>query len=132
MTFSSRTFALRDSLDEIMEYVESVRSGGFGALKAGDLELEIAVRPRADRRAKKEAVREALPDDAEDWVRFGYEFRFSEKRYLWNGVPLHVTPGEALFLCRWLAQGEYSPGEKYYLHNLRKRHGAEFLKEAGK
>jgi hypothetical protein len=130
MTLGSRRFTASDSLREVLDYAESVFAG---ALAESGLELEIALRPRADRRAKKERLARAVPGGAGKWAKHGYEFDFGRKRYRWNGVSMHVTAGEALFLFRWLMEGSYSAAEKYYLHNLRKRYGTEFLaEEAGR
>jgi hypothetical protein len=129
MTLGSRKFAASDGLQAVLDYAESVFAR---ALEESGLELEIALRPRADLRAKKERLKSAMPSGAGKWSKHGYDFDFERRRYLWNGVSMHVTAGEALFLFRWLVQGSYSAGEKYYLHNLRKRYGTEFLTEVGK
>jgi hypothetical protein len=129
MTLGSRKFAAGDSLEAALAYVESVFAD---VLAEGGLELEIALRPSADKRAKKERLSGAMPDGAGKWAEGGYDFDFERKRYQWNGVSMHVTAGEALFLYRWLVEGNYNAAEKYYLHNLRKRHGTEFLTEVGR
>jgi hypothetical protein len=129
MTISSRRFAAGDSLEAVLDYAGSIFPG---VLEESGLELEIVVRPKADRRAKKGRLAGAMPSGAGAWARDGYEFRFGQGEYFWRGVKMHVTAGEALFLFRWLVEGSYSAGEKYYLHNLRKRYGAEFLREAGR
>jgi hypothetical protein len=124
VTLLSRTFTRQDNPEELLKYVERVFAE---ELRAGDLELEVAV--KAGARPRKDRVASALPADAVDWAEDGYEFSFSKRRYSWNGLRLHVTAGEALFLYRWLIQGSYNASEKYYLHNLRKRYGPEFLAE---
>lgn len=129
MTISSRKFAAGDSLEAVLDYAGSVFAG---VLEESGLEIEIVLRPRADRKMRKERIRSALPDGAGAWAKHGYEFDFERRRFLWNGAAMHVTAGEALFLFRWLVEGNYNAGEKYYLHNLRKRYGTEFLTEAGK
>lgn len=129
MTLGSRKFAAEDSLQSALDHVKSVFAD---MLKEGGLELEIALRPKTDKRAKKGRLKDAMPSGAGKWAKSGYDFDFTRHRYRWNGVTMHVTAGEALFLFRWLVQGSYSAGEKYYLHNLRKRYGTEFLTEVGR
>jgi hypothetical protein len=126
MTLTSRTFARQDDLQELLEHVKSVFAE---RIVADDLELEVLVRHK---RPRKGVAVEAMPKDAEDWAEDGYEFRFSQRRYSWKGLTLHVTAGEALFLYRWLVEGSFNASEKYYLHNLRKRYGSEFLADRQK
>jgi hypothetical protein len=129
MTLVSRKFVASDSVKTALDYTKTI----FASVrKEGGLEMEIVLRPAPDRRIKKERLQNALPSGVGKWARDGYDFDFDRRRYTWNALPLHVTAGEALFLFRWLVQGEYRAAEKYYLHNLRKRYGTEFLTEAGK
>jgi hypothetical protein len=129
MTISSRKFAGSDSLEAVLDYAGSAFAG---VLEESGLELEIVLRPRADRKVRKALVADAMPSGAGKWARDDYEFCFDRREYFWKGVKMHVTAGEALFLFRWLVEGNYNAGEKYYLHNLRKRYGTEFLTEVGR
>jgi hypothetical protein len=124
MTLSSRTFVSKDELNEALSHVKSAFSE---LLREGDLEMEIVIRPRADSRTKKESMAKAMPAKAKDWSRDGYDFRFSTNEFFWDGARMHLTSGEALFLYRWLVEGKLIAREKYYLRNIRNRHGAEFL-----
>jgi hypothetical protein len=116
-------------VQEILAYAEFVAEQ---SREEEDLLIEIAVRPKVEKRVKKAHVKDALPKDAPTWAKFGYVFQFAEGKYFWNDTPLHVTAGEALFLHRWLVEGNFRPSEKYYLYNLRSKYGAELLAEVGK
>ena len=128
MTLNSKIFRGRGSLPAILAYVESL----VDALADDGLELEVAVRPGPDRRPRRADLKNAMPADAEDWERSEYLFRFSRGEYFWKGVPVHISAGEALFLYRWLAQGDFAATESHYLRNIRKRCGNGFLAEIKK
>jgi hypothetical protein len=112
-----------------LEHVEQVV---LGSREESDVVIEIAVRPRNGKRLKRSALSEALPGDAKDWKKFGYSFSFSKGQYIWNGLTMHITAGEALFLWRWLVEGDFKASEKYYLYNVRSRYGSDFLAEVRK
>jgi hypothetical protein len=65
------------------------------------------------------------------WERHGYRFVFPARKYFWNGTEIYVTVNEALFLYRWLVLGDNNirNTQRYYLRNMRKRLGKEFLSE---
>ena len=60
----------------------------------------------------------------------GYEFNFTDKKYLWNNEEIYVTYNEQTFLYRWLVRGESILSEKrYFIYDMRKRLGKDFLCE---
>jgi hypothetical protein len=64
------------------------------------------------------------------WARFGYRFGFMSRKYFWNGREIHITANEALFLYRWLVlHDDIRNTQRYFLRNMRKRLGKEFLVE---
>jgi hypothetical protein len=64
------------------------------------------------------------------WEQSGYRFRFVARHYCWNGKEIHITANEALFLYRWLVRDEdICKTQMYYLRNMRRRLGKEFLEE---
>jgi hypothetical protein len=85
------------------------------------------------RRRKKTAVRqlEEMAANGESvWSEYEYRFCFSSRRYFWNGKEIYVTANEALFLYRWLVlNDDVCKTQMYYLWNMRKRLGKEFLAE---
>jgi hypothetical protein len=65
------------------------------------------------------------------WEQHGYLFKFIARKYFWNGQKIHITANEALFLYRWLVlKDELCKEQMYYLRNMRRRMGKEFLAEA--
>jgi hypothetical protein len=69
-------------------------------------------------------------DNSAIWKRFEYKFYFMARKYFWNDKEIHVTANEALFLYRWLVlHDDICNTQRYYLRNMRKRLGREFLAE---
>jgi len=56
-----------------------------------------------------------------------YEFDFAEKIYFWKNKDIYLTTNEQLFLYRWLVLNDKAPIQYFYLRNMRKRLGKEFL-----
>jgi hypothetical protein len=92
------------------------------------------------RRQKKSALRqleELIVDGTVEnekqpvvWEQYGYQFKFLARKYLWNSQEIHVTANEALFLYRWLVLNEDTcKTQTYYLRNMRRRLGKEFMAE---
>jgi hypothetical protein len=124
MTLSSRTFESKDGLNEALSCVRRAFAEKF---YEADLEMEIAIRPKAGSRSKRETMPKADQGEPKDWAKGDYDFRFSKGEFFWKGVRMHITAGEALFLRRWLVDGNLIAREKYYLRNIRNRHGSDFL-----
>jgi hypothetical protein len=93
------------------------------------------------RRQKKTALRQleelvvdGIVEDAGRpvvWERHGYRFKFIARKYFWRYEEIHVTADEALFLYRRLVlNDDTSKTQMYYLRNMRRRLGKEFLAEA--
>jgi hypothetical protein len=103
---------------------------------------EVVFEIRSGKRQKKFAAASALLKLAAEaasghrdvWKYKGYIFSFLMGKYAWKGTVLHITASEALFLFKWLVEGDmdaYRTGW-YCLRNLRKRYGKDFLAEAEK
>jgi hypothetical protein len=86
------------------------------------------------RRQKKTAAQqlEELAAGGESmWTEYEYRFGFMARKYFWNGKEIHITANEALFLYRWLVlSDDICEMQTYYLWNMRRRLGKEFLTEA--
>ena len=97
--------------------------------------------PNEGRQQKKVTAKKRLDDLIVDaiaenpafktkWKNGFYEFRFIERKYLWRGKEVYITAGEALFLFQWLVLSEnVSKLQWYYLQNMRRRLGRDFLRE---
>jgi hypothetical protein len=86
-------------------------------------------------RQLEELIVDNIVEDDEDnsatWKRFEYKFYFMVRKYFWNDEEIHVTANEALFLYRRLIlNDDICKAQTYYLRNMRKRLGKEFLAEA--
>jgi hypothetical protein len=83
------------------------------------------------RQQKLAAVRlfEKLVKDngVKGWRYSGYEFFFDDRVYFWKGREIYFTAGEELFLYRWLVLRKYAEQQNYYLKNLRRKFGKDFL-----
>jgi hypothetical protein len=103
--------------------------------------IAVSIKLAGDSRApKKTALRqleELIADNAVEngalpvvWERHGYRFKFISRKYFWNDEELYVTANEALFLYRWLVlDDDICKTQRYYLRNMRRRLGKEFLAE---
>ena len=57
-----------------------------------------------------------------------YNFDFNAHKYTWNGKEIYLTANEQLFLYCWLVlRSEISKRQTFYLRNMRRRLGKEFL-----
>jgi len=120
--------------EEINEWLDRVTA------KDGDYAIEITVKSLDGKRQKKmiaKAELEALAVDAAIehkaiWKQGEYHFEFLAKRYLWKGEVVHITANEALFLFRWLVKKDVNLYKMHFLRNMRRRLGADFLREIAK
>jgi hypothetical protein len=125
----SRTFS--SGADDFMSGIERFIEQHTGN---GTVSIKVQIAKEGEMRQSIATASQLLLDLVEGhdsiWEQYGYKFLFRERLYMWHDEPIHITCGEALFLCRWLVLKQ-KPGEQmYFLHNLRKRYGASFLKEA--
>jgi hypothetical protein len=96
----------------------------------------VEVRLYAPGRLKKRDAREILNTVVRNghcwWEHGEYNFLFDSDAvwhsYFWRGKAVHITAAERLFLFRRLVLGESS--DRYMLHNIRRRLGKDFLKDA--
>ena len=58
-----------------------------------------------------------------------YDFRFDKDLFYYKGKPIYIRNGEKDFLAEWLLTGHKDNKRRTFLCNLRKRFGADFLKE---
>jgi uncharacterized protein (UPF0216 family) len=121
-------------LDQVKEWFDGIERS------SGDCTLVVTLQDEK-RRQKKTALRqleELIADNAVEnealpvvWERHGYRFKFTAGKYFWNDKELYVTANEALFLYRWLIlDDDICKTQRYYLRNMRRRLGKEFLAEA--
>jgi hypothetical protein len=122
-------------LDRVKEWFYSVDRG------LEDCTLVVTLQAMdGKRRQKKTAARqleELLVDSAVEnehtpfvWEKFNYRFCFMARKYFWHDKEIHITENEALFLYRRLVlNDDTSKTQMYYLWNMRRRLGKEFLVE---
>jgi len=131
-TLSSKTFFVPSSefipWDDIKDYLDSVNRG------ENNCYLTVSFKVTGNSRAKKHTLTselEALVVDLEShiWEQDEYHFNFLSKRYSWKEKNIHLTAGEALFLYRWLINNEVCSEHGFYIRNLRKKLGKNFLSE---
>jgi len=75
---------------------------------------------------------DAALEDKDVWQQGEYKFLFAARKYCWKGKEVYLTSGEQLYLFKWLVlkdgTGKYC---KFYLCNMRRRLGKEFLADVG-
>lgn len=107
-------------------------------LKLGELDGHITVIAEvSENRQRKITVKKKLQELIEEnsniraaWYSSGYRFNFLLGEYAWKGEDIHVTAGEALFLFRWLVlTDDINRLQWFYLRNMRRRLGQDFLRE---
>jgi len=105
--------------------------------KAGDYRVTVSLESLESGRQKKVSAKAELArlavdevlDGKDVWEKDTYRFCFVSRKYWWRNEEIHVTDGEALFLFRRLVLDDsISKSQMYYLQNLRKRLGSDFLK----
>jgi hypothetical protein len=115
-----------DALMNIAEFV-----GPF--IDNGGVEINIKIRKTDERRQRKitarDVLRQLLDEREASYREHGYDFDFYLDKYRWNDKTIHITQSEALFLYRWLMLNQLDHSQMYFIHNIRKRYGKEFLQE---
>jgi hypothetical protein len=95
-----------------------------------DFDGLVKITVEAADKASRKTIKERYEELDRGVCAFGdYYFDFKEKRFEWKGKDIHITDGEALFLIKQLVY-EDTDLNTYYLRNMRKRLGKNFLKEA--
>jgi hypothetical protein len=115
-------------------YLNDVEDMVYRAAGKKDCLVEVRVFKKVAGNRHKESAKaalRALVTEREEpvWEQDGYSFDFSKNNYRWGERNLYVTAGEALFLYRWLVMYSYGFTQEYYLRNLRKKFGKDFLSE---
>jgi hypothetical protein len=97
------------------------------------IEARYARKKSAARQLEELLVNSAVEDKNTPfvWEKFGYRFCFTAREYFWNGMEIHITANEALFLYRRLVpDDDTGKMQTHYLRNMRRRLGEAFLAEA--
>jgi hypothetical protein len=119
----SRTIAR--CIPGITEWLKTQKEKGFDT-------IEVRVGYQGARLTKAVArrllVEQVMGRDAR-WEKHRYAFDFNVGAYKWKGELLHITPGEAWFLYRWLMLGRHAASQAPEIQHLRKRYGPAFLRE---
>jgi hypothetical protein len=103
--------------------------------KGKDFSLTVTLEISGDSRQGRESSEAELENLVADpefkdkalWEKSGYCFNFLSSEYAWQDKDIYITANEALFLFRWLIQGNYIKAHWFYLRNMRRRLGKEFL-----
>lgn len=110
---------------EILDFILSCSTTGD--------EIRIIIQKAGEDRQKKTTAKALLNDAVAGndvfYTADGYDFNFHNKVYRWKEKRVHITASEALFLYRWLVLNEQDRSQMYYIYNIRKRYGKEFLQE---
>jgi hypothetical protein len=120
--------------------VEDVVDGMHQAYYQGSREGEYLVTvileklgcDRMSEKGAKVALLNLCSKHSTSWHSGSYHFDFYTGTYQWGDKKLHVTSCEALYLYRRIILDESSSQERYYLRNMRKKFGGEFLQEVTK
>jgi hypothetical protein len=137
---SSKVFEITEEADiaafggELFKWLPC--SGGLIG-KRITVSIETAGKDRTKKKTALRQLEELIVDNiAEDedtpvvWAKLGYCFKFMSRKYFWNNTEIHITANEALFLYRWLVlHDDIRNTQRYYLRNMRKRLGKDFLAE---
>jgi hypothetical protein len=97
-----------------------------------DVDLVISVRTLGGRQRKLSSLQilqQLLIENPTTWEKYEYKFDFSSRQLFWKDGLLHFTAGEELFLYRWLVLNQRDYSQMYFIHNIRRRYGKEFLQE---
>lgn len=58
-----------------------------------------------------------------------YQFLFDKNKYLYKGKAIYLTDSAKKYLAEWLLNGHKDNSKRMIICNLRKKFGAEFLKD---
>lgn len=94
------------------------------------VQIRDPITTRKKKTSAKKELKTMIRLSQDVWEQGEYRFLFKEREYYWKGVKIDLTAGEALYLYWWLVRGEQDPKQRYFLRNLRRRFGKEFLAEA--
>jgi len=129
---SSKTFVVSKDANMPRDKIEN----WFYTIKrTGDCRLNITLETAGKDRQKKVTARTVLRnlfvgyhDHEISWIKGDYEFGFATETYYWKGKEIYLTANEQLFLYNWLVlKDEIHKRQRFYLRNMRKRLGKEFL-----
>ena len=111
-------------IEEIEKWFESLEISGKCLL-----ELKITNKSSTRNKGNDASIKlNRLVDDDAIFLEEDYHFDFNNKRYMWDNEDIYLTANEALFLYRLLILKEdVLKSQKYYLYNMRRRLGNDFL-----
>jgi len=127
---SSKTFFIPKTADiPVDDIVEWFRNADR---KLDDCRLTVTLDRLGVFRQKKKTAKAELKSLTDlggcIWRQGKYCFNFALHDYTWKGDDIHLTIGEQLYLYRWLVLHEEVPAkQRFYLWNMRKRLGTDFL-----
>ena len=58
-----------------------------------------------------------------------YDFKFDKDRYYYKGKPIYLSDNQKRYIAEWLLNGHKDNSKRMLLCNLRKKFGADFLKD---
>jgi len=112
--------------DDVADWLHNV--------KRGDQDCRLVIRLEAIGKSTKKDAVGLLSKLIEQYkiFRFNdvdsrYEFDFAEKSYFWKDKGIYLTANEQLFLYRRLVLSDETQIQYFYLRNMRRRLGKEFL-----
>lgn len=77
-----------------------------------------------------DSLKDILKDSTVTSFVFGdYEFFFDKNRFIYKGKPIYMADSTKRYLAEWLLNGHKDNSKRMILCNLRKKFGAEFLKD---
>jgi hypothetical protein len=115
-----------NALMDIAEFVGPfIDNGGVGIC----IKILKTDEHRQHKDTARDILRELMAEKEPHYKEYNYDFDFYLGKYRWNNSIIHITDGEALFLFRLLITGYFDHTQRYYMHNMRKRLGNNFLSE---
>jgi hypothetical protein len=115
-------------------FVQDIQSFLLPYVAKDDIEVDIIIKSTNNERQNKRIAQQMLEQEVKGsavsvWKQGDYEFRFTENTFFWKGLRVYITASEKLFLYRWITRNKIAQEQLYYLSNLRKRLGVEFLRD---
>jgi len=118
--------------DEVASWLNSINTGNNDCRLVMHLEITGKQKKKTAKAVLKDLAISASAERKDAWRQGNYEFCFLSQLYFWKGEEIHLTPGEQLFLFKWLVlkdgTGKYC---KHFLRNMRRRLGEDFLADVG-
>jgi len=137
---SSKSFIVDKAVKFSLELVEEWFKDNLLAVHSikSDLRFTVTLETYGDTKKKKNTATaelesmavDAALEDKDVWSNGEYKFCFASKKYLWKKQEIYLTANEQLFLFRRLVlKDELHKRQTFYLRNMRRRLGKEFLSD---